>query len=271
MTPITNIILKTLGCKLMRSIWSGYLSFGSILIPVRSYAASHNLHVGFHLVHKDDCGRVRYKKVCEVDGEELERDKIVKAYFIAGECLKFTDEEIESLKPLDNKIMEIQGFCNFEEIPTLAMSRSYYLGTGKLQKGGLGGESFQLLKKSMEKSDKVAVVKWVSRTNEYLGMLKSYKKGFLLKQLLYKEQVRSMDDIEVAEEEVDHQLLEMGLLAVEKMSYDFNWSEYTETYTQEVRKLIERKALGEEIEVTDIKLAETKSLEAELEKMLGEI
>jgi DNA end-binding protein Ku len=209
--------------------------------------------------------------VCEVDGEELERDKIVKAYFIAGDCLKFTDEEIESLKPLDNKIMEIQGFCNFEEIPTLAMSRSYYLGTGKLQKGGLGGESFQLLKKSMEKSDKVAVVKWVSRTNEYLGMLKSYKNGFLLKQLLYEEQARSIDDIEVAEEEVDHQLLEMGLLAVEKMSYNFNWREYTETYTQEVRKLIERKALGEEIEVTDIKLAETKSLEAELEKMLGEI
>lgn len=55
----------------MRSIWSGYLSFGSIFIPVRSYAASGNLHVSFHLVHKTDCGRVRYKKVCEKDGEEL--------------------------------------------------------------------------------------------------------------------------------------------------------------------------------------------------------
>jgi len=255
----------------MRSIWSGYLSFGSIFIPVRSYAASQNLHVGFHLVHKDDCGRVRYKKVCEKDGEELKKENIVKAYFIAGECLKFTDDEIESLKPLDNKIMEIQGFCRFEEIPTLAMSRPYYLGTGKLQKGGLGGESFQLLKKSMEKSNKVAIVKWVSRTNEYLGMLISYKKGFLLKQLIYEEQIRSVDQIEVAEGEVDHQLLEMGLRAVEKMRFNFDWSEYTETYTQEIRKLIEKKALGEEIEVNEVKLAETRSLEAELEKMLGEV
>jgi DNA end-binding protein Ku len=123
----------------------------------------------------------------------------------------------------------------------------------------------------MEKSDKVAIVKWVSRTNEYLGMLKSYKKGFLLKQILYEEQVRSMDQIEIAEGEVDQQLLEMGLLAVEKMSFKFNWRKYTETYTQEVRKLIEKKALGEEIEVTEIKLAETRSLEAELEKMLGEV
>jgi DNA end-binding protein Ku len=255
----------------MRSIWSGYLLFGSILIPVRSYAASENLHVGFHLVHKTDCGRVRYKKVCEKDGGELKREDIVKAYFIAGECLKFTEEEIESLKPLDNKIMEIQGFCKFEELPTVAMSRPYYLGTGKMQKGGLGGESFQLLKKAMEKSGKVAVIKWISRTNEYLGMLQSYEKGFLLKQLLYEEQVRSMDQIEVAEGEVDQKLLEMGLLAVEKLSFNFNWSQYMETYTQEVRKLIEKKALGEEIEVTEINLAETRSLEAELAKMLGEV
>jgi DNA end-binding protein Ku len=255
----------------MRSIWSGYLSFGSIFIPVRSYAASENLHVGFHMVHKTDCGRVRYKRVCEKDGEELKPEDIVKAYFIAGECLKFTEDEIESLKPLDNKIMKIQGFCKLEEIPTVAMSRPYYLGTGKIQKGSLGGESFHLLKNVMEKSGKVAVIRWVSHTNEYLGMLQTCEKGFLLQQLLYEEQVRSIDQIEVVESEVDHELLEMGLKAVEKMSFDFDWSQYTETYTKEVRKLIEKKALGEEIEETAVKLAETRSLEAELVKMLGEI
>jgi DNA end-binding protein Ku len=255
----------------MRSIWSGYLMFGTILIPVRSYAASENLHVGFHMVHKTDCGRVRYKRVCEKDGEELKPEDITKAYFIAGECLQFTEEEIESLKPLDNKIMTIQGFCNIEEVPTVAMSRPYYLGTGKMQKGSLGGESFHLLKKVMEKSGKVAVIRWVSHTNEYIGMLQSHEKGFLLKQLLYEEQVRPIDQIEVVDSEVDQELLEMGLQAVEKMSFDFDWSQYTETYTKEVRKLIEKKALGEEIEETEVKLAETRSLESELEKMLGEI
>ena len=79
----------------MRSIWSGFLSFGSILIPIRSYAASSNLHISFHQVHKTDCGRVRYKKVCEKDGEELKPDDIIKAYIVGGECLKFTDEESE--------------------------------------------------------------------------------------------------------------------------------------------------------------------------------
>ena len=255
----------------MRSIWSGYLMFGTILIPVRSYAASGNLHVGFHMVHKTDCGRVHYKKVCEKDGEELKKEDIVKAYFVGGECLKFTDDEIESLKPLDNKIMTIQGFCKYEEIPAVAMSRPYYLGTGKMEKGSLGGESFHLLKEVMEKSGKVAVIRWVSHTNEYLCMLQPHEKGFLLKQLLYEEQVRSIDQIEVADSEVDPELLEMGLRAVEKMSFDFDWGKYTETYTKEVRKLIEKKALGEQVEETPLKLPETRSLEAELERMIGEI
>ncbi len=255
----------------MRSIWSGYLMFGTILIPVRSYAASENLHVGFHMVHKADCGRVRYKRVCEKDGEELKKEDIVKAYFVGGECLKFTDDEIEALKPLDNKIMTIHGFCKYEDIPVVAMSRPYYLGTGKMDKGSLGGESFHLLKKVMEKSGKVAIIRWVSHTNEYLGMLQSHEKGFLLKQLLYEEQVRSIDQVEVTESEVDPELLEMGLQAVEKMSFDFNWDQYSETYNKEVRKLIEKKALGEQVEETTIKLPETRSLEAELERMLGEV
>jgi len=245
--------------------------FGTILIPVRSYAASENLHVGFHLVHKTDCGRVKYKKVCAKDGEELKKEDIAKAYFIADECLKFTEEEIESLKPLDNKIMHIEGFCNFQEIPTVAMGRPYYLGTGKMQKGSLGAESFHLLKKVMEKSGKVAVIKWISHTNEYLGMLQPHEKGFLLKQLLYEEQVRSIEQIEIEESEVDHDLLEMGLQAIEKMSFNFEWGQYTENYTKEVRKLIEKKALGEEIEDIPVKLPETRSLEAELTRMIGEI
>lgn len=255
----------------MRSIWSGYLMFGTILIPVRSYAASQNLHVDFHMVHKTDCGRVRYKRICEKDGEELKPEEIAKAYFVAGECIQFSDDEIESLKPLDNKIMTIQGFCNLEDIPTVALNHPYYLGTGKMQKGSLGGESFHLLKKVMEKSSKVAVIKWVSHNNEYLGMIQPHEKGFLLKQLFYEEQVRSIDQIEVEESEVDQELLEMGLQAVEKMNFNFDWSKYTETYTKEVRKLIEKKALGEEIEETKVKLAETRSLEAELERMIGEI
>ena len=253
----------------MRSIWSGYLSFGSILIPIRSYAASGNLHVSFHQVHKTDCGRVRYKKVCEKDGEELKPDDIIKAYIIGGECLKFTDEELDALKPFSTKIMDIIGFCRFEEIPVESLNKPYYLGTDSPQKGG-AGKSFLLLKEAMIKSSKVGIVKWVSRTNEYLGMIQPHGNGLLLKQLLYHEQVRPMDEVEILESEVDDELVDKGVKAMEKMTFKFDWAQYTETYTQEVKELVEKKFLGEEIEVAEFKLPETRSIEAELEKMLEE-
>jgi DNA end-binding protein Ku len=237
------------------------------MIPVRSYAASSNLHVSFHQVHKTDCGRVRYKKVCEKDGEELKPDDIIKAYIVGGECLKFTDEELDILKPFATKIMEILGFCNLEEIPLEAMNKPYYLGTDSPKKGG-AGKSFLLLKEAMIKSRKIAVVKWVSRTNEYIGMLQPHGKGLLLKQLLYHEQVRPMDEVEILDAEVDTELVDKGVQAVDKMTFKFEWPKYKETYTQEVKELIEKKFLGEELEVAEFKVPETRSIESELEKML---
>ncbi|AXV39477.1 Ku protein [Methanobacterium sp. BAmetb5] len=251
----------------MRSIWSGSIKFGTIFIPIRLYAASENLHIGFHLVHKTDCGRVHYKKVCEKDGKELEPHEIAKAIDIAGECIQFTDEEIKNLHPFSTRTMEILGFCEHDEVPQISLSKPYYLGTENPKKGGTG-QSFHLLREVMERKEKVAVVKWVQRNNEYIGMLQSYEEGFLLKQLLYFEQVRSPQEVEIIPGEVDPTLLKKASVVVENMIFDFDWTSYTETYTQQLKELIEKKAAGEEL-IPEIKPPETRSLEKELEKMLA--
>ena len=251
----------------MRSIWSGSIKFGTIFIPIRLYAASSNLHIGFHLVHKKDCGRVHYKKVCEKDGKELKKDEIAKAIYIAGDCIQFTDEEIKNLHPFSTRTMEILGFCDYDEIPRISLGKPYYIGTENPKKGG-SGQSFHLLKKVMAKNDNVAVVKWVQRNNEYIGVLESYENGFLLKQILYFEQVRSAEEMEIIPSEVDPELVDKALKVADNMSFDFEWTEYSETYNQQLRELIEKKAAGEEI-IPEIKPPETRSLEKELEKMLA--
>lgn len=101
-----------------------------------------------------------------------------------------------------------------------------------------------------------------------MGMLTSYEQGFLLKQILYHEQIRSVEEIEIIEAEVDPEVLEKGMQVVEKMAINFDWTRYREKYTQELRELIEKKALGEEI-IPELKPPETRSLEKELEKMLA--
>lgn len=113
------------------------IKFGTIFIPIRLYAVSENLHIGFHLVHKTDCGRVHYKKVCEKDGKELEPHEIAKAIDIAGECIQFIDEEIKNLHPFSTRTMEILGFYEYEEVPQISLSKPYYLGTENPKNGAL--------------------------------------------------------------------------------------------------------------------------------------
>jgi DNA end-binding protein Ku len=114
----------------------------------------------------------------------------------------------------------------------------------------------------------VAVIKWVQRNNEYIGVLESHENGFLLKQLLYFEQVRSAEEVEIIKAEVDPELVEKALKVANNMNFDFDWTQYSETYNQQLRELIEKKAAGEEI-IPEIKPPETRSLEKELEKMLA--
>ena len=110
----------------------------------------------------------------------------------------------------------------------------------------------------------------MARSNEYIGMLKTHENGFLLKQILYFQQIRSPEDIEIIETEIDVALVKKGLKVLETMTFDFDWTAYSETYTEQLRKLIEKKALGEEL-TPEIKPPETRSLESELEKMLAMI
>jgi DNA end-binding protein Ku len=205
--------------------------------------------------------------VCAKDGEELKPEDIVRAIDIAGECIQFTEDEIKNLRPFTTHTMEILGFCESYEIPLVSLSKPYYLGTESPKKGGVAG-GFQMLNKAMQTSEKVAIVRWVARSNEYLGMLTSYEQGFLLKQILYHEQVRSIEEVEIMETDVDVDVLEKGKMVVEKMTFNFDWTQYSEKYTKQLRELIEKKALGEEI-IPEIKAPETRSLEAELEKMLA--
>jgi DNA end-binding protein Ku len=205
--------------------------------------------------------------VCEKDGKELKSDEIAKAIDIAGECIQFTDDEIKNLHPFSTRTMEILGFCNFEEIPLISLGKSYYIGTENPKKGG-SGQSFHLLKEVMDKMDNVAVVKWVQRNNEYIGVLKIHEGGFLLKQLLYFEQFRSAEEVEIIKSEVDGELVDKALQVAENMKLDFDWTEYSENYNQQLRELIEKKAAGEEI-IPEIKPPETRSLQKELDKMLA--
>ena len=253
----------------MQPVWSGNLAFGTILIPVRLYGASQDLRVPFHEVHADDAGRVRHRKFCEVCGSELHMSDIRKGFEVAGQMITFTDEEIEALKPAASRSMRILGFCPLAEIPVIALDRPFYLGTMHVKKGG-AGQPFALLREALARSGKVAVVSWASRAAEQLGVLMPYEKGFLVKALLYAQQIRPFAQVEIDDEPVDQELIDLGLRLIERQTFRFRLEDYQETYSKAIKDIIEAKALGREVKIEPAAgRAEARSLKAELEHLLA--
>ena len=253
----------------MQSIWSGNLAFGTILIPVRLYAASTELRVPFHEVHADDAGRVRHHKFCEVCGKELHMSDIRKGYEVAGRMMTFTDDELDALRPVASRSMHIEGFCGREEVPLLALDISYYLGTENVGKGR-AGQPFTLLREALKRSGKVAIVAWTSRASEQIGMLVPYDRGFIVKRLLFAKQIRPFAQVEIDDEPVDAELIEKGVRLIDKMAFRFDHASYEETYSKAVRDIIEAKAMGRDVKPEPAaQSSEARSIRAELDHMLA--
>lgn len=253
----------------MRSILSGNLTVGTISIPVRFYGASQDAKVGFNQVHKEDKGRVRYLKVCSVCQKPLTEEDICSGYEVAGQMLTFTDEELKALKPTTNKSIQLVGFVDRNEIPDILLDKPYFVGTENPKKGGVA-QPFQLLHQALVKSGKVGIVRWVSRSSESIGFLMPYGKGFLLKRLLYANEVRSVDEVEVLESAIPESLVEKGLKLVEKLTVKFDHDSFHESYSEGIRKVIEARAMGEEIPIEAIApKTEASSLEAQLDALVS--
>ena len=253
----------------MRSILSGNLTVGTISIPIRLYSASEETRIGFNQVHKEDKGKVKYLKVCSVCQKPLGNEDICKGYEVAGQMITFTDEEIEALKPQTNKAVRLVGFVDRNAIPDILLDKPYFVGTENPKKGGVA-QPFQLLHKAMVKSGKVGIVSWVSRSAEAIGMLVPYGKGFLLKRMLYADEVRNIEEVEVLDATIPDALVEKGIQLIEKLAVPFDHTAFKESYSESIRKVIEARAMGEEIPIESaLPKTEEKSLEALLAQALG--
>src|SRR5690349_21618461 len=175
------------------SVWSGYLTFGLISMPVRLFSGARGEHVSFHMLHRDDNTRVKQQLWCPHDERVVERSEIVKGYeYRKGEYVIVEPEEIKKIEPRTAKAMEILDFVKSEEA---------------------GRRPYALLCKALEESEYVAIAKLTMHNREYTVFLRPYKGGMMLHTMYYKEEVRELDnfgrpDVELkdAEVKVAHQL-----------------------------------------------------------------
>jgi DNA end-binding protein Ku len=232
-----------------RSIWSGSISFGLVNVPVKLYTAVSRKTVHFHQLHDEDHRRIRQKRVCEADGEEIAYENIVKGYEISPDTYVVIEpEELDALDPKRSKTIEIEQFVALAEIDPILYDQPYYVApaTG-------AAKAYRLMLEAMRESDRVAIARVVLRQKEHLVALRAAGSVMLMETLVFADEVVSPDTIDevaaAAEVDVAERELTVARQLIEMLSGTFDSSQYRDEYRDAVLALIEAKVAGEEIAV----------------------
>ncbi|MFF4603260.1 Ku protein [Streptomyces sp. NPDC001339] len=190
----------------MRSIWNGSISFGLVTIPVKTYSATDRTSsVSFVRIHEKDGAPVQYRKICELDGEEVPNEEVGKGYQPPGDevVVPITDDELSQLPAPTAKTLSILSFADPGEIDPLQMDKAYYLGPN----GAAAAKPYAVLREALEHHRKVAVGKVAMRGRESLVMLRAHDGAIVMHQLLWPDQIRPVsgvvpEDVKIRENEM---------------------------------------------------------------------
>jgi DNA end-binding protein Ku len=230
-------------------MWTGALSFGLVSVPVKMYAATEDHAVRFHQVHLADGGRIRMKRVCSEDGQEVPYAEIGKGYeTAAGQRVVFAPNELDELPRGPKKEIDVVEFVPREQIDPVLFDAAYYL-----EPDGRALKPYVLLRQALESTDRVAVVKIAIRQRTQLAALRVRGEVLVLQTMLWPDEVREPDFGFVGQEvEVRPQELQMAQLLIDNLSGDFDPADYTDEYREAILAMIDAKlAGGEAIAITD--------------------
>lgn len=228
----------------MRSIWKGAISFGLVTIPVKLYSATEQRDVAFHQVHRTDGGRIRYRRVCSIDGQEVEYADIAKGFELpTGEMVVLTDEDLERLPLSTSRRIDVLQFSPAEQIDPILFNKSYYL-----EPEAAASKPYVLLRDALEASGRVAIVKVALRQRESLAVLRVRDGVFVMETMLWPDEVRQADFSFLNEKiDVRAQELQMAHSLIDTMTADFDPSQYHDAYREALEQIIEAKVAGKEV------------------------
>jgi len=228
----------------MKTIWKGAISFGLVTIPVKVYTATEEKTLKFNQLHAPDGGRIRYKRVCSIDGEEVSYGEIVKGYeYEKDHYVTLTDEELDALPVKTARAIEIERFVDSEQIDPIYFQRSYYL-----VPDGTGVKAYHLLREAMSDDSKVALAKVAFRDKEHLATVRLRENVLVLETMFWPDEIRAARFDELDEEvELRPQEIKMARSLIDSLSDDFEPEDFQDEYRSALEDLISKKVQGEEV------------------------
>src|ERR1700735_812338 len=176
-----------------RAIWSGSISFGWVNVPVKLVTATSAKDVRFNQLHATDGGRINQKRVCSVDGEEVDYNEIVKGYDLGGgRYVTIDPEELRSIDPEASRTIDIEEFVDLVDIDPIYFEHTYYL-----VHEDRAVKPYALLVDAMAGTGKVALGKFVLRSKQYLAALRPKDGVLVLSTMLFADEVLDTADLDV--------------------------------------------------------------------------
>lgn len=222
-------------------MWKGSVSFGLVNVPVKMYTATSSKDVSFHQVHVADGGRIRYRRVCQVCGEEVAFSDIAKGYESPdGQLVILTDEDLAELPVAGSREIDVDRFVPAEQIDPMLLEKSYYLEPEKS-----GRKAYALLREVLAETDRMALVKVAIRNRSTLAVLRVKDEVIVMQTMMWPDEVRRPDFEDLpGPDDLRPQELAMAASLVDSMTGDYDADDFTDDYREAVETLVASK-LGE--------------------------
>ncbi len=222
------------------SVWSGYLTFGLISMPVRLFSGARSSSISFHMLHRDDLQRVKQQLYCPAENRVVERSEIVKGYeYRKDEYVVIEPEEIKKIEPKTAKTMEILEFVKSSEVDPVFFESSYYV-----MPEDAGRRPYALLTKALEESNFVAIAKLTMHNREYTVFLRPRDHGMMLHTMYYAEEVREVEGFGAPEVELKDAEVKVAHQLINALAAEWDPEKYHDDFQENLKKMIQTKLEG---------------------------
>jgi len=234
-----------------RAIWSGSLSFGLVSVPVKAFSAVHDHNVHFHQLQKKTGARIQYEKVSAKTGKKVPSDEIERGFELGkGKYVVVDAEELDALRPKTTRTVDITDFVDLNAVDPIFYDHTYWLAPD----GEAADRAYRLLVSAMETAERVAIGTVVMRNKQYLAAIRPLDGALAMSTMRFADEVvsrKKIDGIPAARSKPAPNELKLAGQIIDSLASDWDPKRYHDTYTEELRDLIERKAKGEELVVDE--------------------
>jgi DNA end-binding protein Ku len=228
----------------VRAIWKGAVSFGLVNVPVRLYSATENHDVQFRQVHKDDGGRIKYQRICSIDGNQVSYDDIAKGYETEdGQMVVLTDEDMAALPTRSSREIAVEKFVPADQIDPMLLDKSYYLEPDKT-----ATKAYALLREALKTADRMAIVTVSIRARMTIAVLRVREDVIVMQTMLWPDEIRSPQFANLDNVDAKPAELAMAHMLVESLAGDYIPDDYEDDYQAAIESLVKAKLEGGEVQ-----------------------